>query len=95
VDNLLVCLRCNLPPVRLKSPDGSKGFCDQCWQEIYRAGKCIVCGTKNELSPLLKWCGITLEEICYYCFSTMEYETDETNVHSKLRKEQDPGVPQT
>ena len=86
----LICLKCNSAPVRMRSPDGSKGFCDQCWQFIFRAGSCVVCSSKDELTPLLKWHGIILEEICYHCFNTMEY-TDELTMHSKIRKEPSPG----
>lgn len=69
----VICLKCNLVPARMKSPKGDKGFCDQCWSEVYKKGSCVVCGSKDELTPLVKWYGIILEEICYYCYNSQEY----------------------
>jgi len=86
----LICLKCNSAPIKMRSPDGSKGFCHECWRDIFRPGSCVICGSKDELTTLLSWHGIVLEEICYYCFNTMEY-TDESDVHSKIRKEPSPG----
>lgn len=47
------------------------GFCDDCWKEIDKSGKCIECGVEEDLFIHAMWQGNIIEHICGHCRATL------------------------
>lgn len=71
------CLRCEeekkLKVIYIAKELTPIGFCDECWEEVDKSGKCIRCGVEEDLFIQAMWGGKVIEHICGYCRDTTNY----------------------